>query len=166
MSANDRVLLTLCTPWMVAIPIQAVVRVLTAADLGVRPAAGDGALLGTVADRSVVHAAWDLARLLGLRAHDHQAWVLLNLSPPIAIRTGPCLSVVAEPAACPLPAMLTLRTLGLGCFVRPVLPVPDALQAGLAPIGLRVEPTRLFSAADLAASRQAIHAAGQTVGSA
>ncbi len=159
MSANDRVLLTLCLPWVVAIPISAVVRVLTIADLTVRPTNTSAALLGTVDDGNAWWAAYDLAHLLGSRADDHQAWVLLNLSTPVALRTGPCLSVIAAPPVCAVPAILTARPLGLGCFARPTLPLPEALQTALAPVGLRLDPTRLFSAAELASAHQAVLAA-------
>jgi hypothetical protein len=50
MSSVDRVLLTLCLPWVVAIPISAVVRVVTVGDLTVTQSQDGGALLGSIDD--------------------------------------------------------------------------------------------------------------------
>ncbi|HEX3135660.1 MAG TPA: hypothetical protein VHX44_19010, partial [Planctomycetota bacterium] len=77
MSAHDRVLLMLCAPWVVAIPISAVVRVVTTGDLPLRHGQTNGALLGTLDDAGITRAAWDLGRLLGTGDNQH-AWVLLS----------------------------------------------------------------------------------------
>jgi len=153
MSDHDRILLVLCAPWVVAIPITAVVRVVTTGDLPLRHAPTTGALLGTLDDGGVQRAAWDLGHLLGTHGNDH-AWVMLSVPMPVALRTGPCLSVVVAPASCPLPAILTARSFGLGCFVLPSLPLPSMTQAELAPVGLRLDPIRLFNDAEMLAAQR------------
>ncbi len=158
MSAGGRVLLMLCRPWVVAIPIPLVVRVLGEADLELVVHSGSGALLGTVADGDVRYAAWDLGGLLGVPGAIGQAWVLLDLPVPLALRGGPCLSVVPEPPTCALPSMLSAHAFGLGCFVRPALPLPQHDQAGLAPVGLRIDPQRLLGSTAWADSQRVIGA--------
>jgi hypothetical protein len=165
MSGGDRVLLSLCAPWLVAFPIAQVLRVLTGDESVLRPHGAGGALLGTLEDGGGVRAAWDLRRLLGLDggagpgAGSTQAWVLLNLPVPLALRTGACLSVLPAPPTAAIPAVLARQALGLRLFVRPALPLPAALQDGLGPAGLALDVPRLFSATDLARARHAIQLA-------
>ncbi|HEX3132981.1 MAG TPA: hypothetical protein VHX44_05285, partial [Planctomycetota bacterium] len=72
--------------------------------------------------------------------------------------TGPCLSVAVAPATYPLPPILTARSLGLDCFVLPSLPLPAVMQADLAPVGLRLDPRRLFTEIEVVAAQRAITA--------
>jgi hypothetical protein len=160
-------LLALCPPWVVALPIGALTRVVACEDLPCRPATGSGALLGTCDDGGDIRAAWDLGRLLGVPGGD-QAWVLLDLAMPLALRTGRCLSVVALPAPVPIPGGLCTRQRGLGCF--PGSALAPAQLAALAeagaeplPLGLWVDPARLWEDGELALGRQAVAGAARSL---
>ena len=159
-------LLTLCAPWVVALPIGTLARVVACEELPLRPASvGGGALLGTVEESGGVRAAWDLGRLLGV-AGGEQAWILLDLAVPLALRTGRCLSVTALPAPVAIPDGLCTRQRGLGCFPCSALGVAHRTaitEAGveLFPLGLWLDPARLWEAGELALSRQVIAGAAR-----
>ena len=140
MSAPAKSLLVRCDPWLVALPVPCVRRLVSDEAVAVvAGAAGDSAWLGTVAVDGERLPAWDLGRLLGL-AGGGAAWVLIDRPMPAALRVGRCLHVVdlapgaarrMPPAAGGLP--------GAGCFA--------AADGGF---GLAVDPRELLAEAALA----------------
>jgi hypothetical protein len=151
-------LLALCPPWLVALPIAVVARVVATNELSFVSAPASGPLLGTVEDGGAARPAWDLGRLLGLPDAE-QTWILLAGPLPLALRVGRCLSVAALQQPLAIPPALLARRHGLGCFVPPTLPALQPYLPGLAPVGLWLDPTRLLTADDLAAGRRLVDSA-------
>ena len=95
----ERCLLTFCAPWMVAVPLVVVRRLVADDEARVVAARGTGAWLGQVAFGTETLPAWDLGRLLGL-AGGGEAWVLIDRPLPAALRVSRCLQVAdIAPAA-------------------------------------------------------------------
>ncbi len=140
MSAPVKSLLVRCDPWLVALPVACVRRLVAdEAVAAVAGAVGDSPWLGTVAVGGERLPAWDLGRLLGLKGGG-AAWVLIDRPLPAALRVGRCLHVVdlapemsrrVPDAAGGIP--------GAGCFA--------AADGGF---GLAVDPRELLAEAALA----------------
>jgi hypothetical protein len=129
-----------------------------------RPAPGkrrESAAQQLVVAAGQVYAAWNLGTMLELPPLS-VAWVLLRVPSPagpvaIALRTGPCLMVQLAPPAVPLPPRVVRARPGAvsGAFATATL--PGKRLDGL--VGLTLDPERLWSEAELQASRAAIAAA-------
>jgi len=131
----------------------------------VRPGPGkrsrEAAAQQLVASAGQVYAAWNLGTLLGLPPLS-VAWVLLRVPSPagpvaIALRTGPCLMVQLAPPAVPLPPGVARARPGAisSAFATASLP-GNRLES---PLGLCLDLQRLWSEAELEASRAAVAAA-------
>ena len=148
-------LFALCTPFVVAVAADAVDRLLLPHEVRLVPAPGlaPPASLGTLAVAGIRYSAWDLGALLGLPSQDG-AFVLVRPRaeghPPMALRTGPCLSVapLQPDGLAPLsPGLFRARR---GAFTSAFGAV--GLRAGredVAPIGLALDITRLWSPDEL-----------------
>ena len=139
-------LLAWCDPWLVALPVSTVRRIVAGEAMRtVAGAIGDGAWLGTVDPGDGRLPAWDLGRLLGLGGGG-DAWVLIDRPLPAALRVGRCLQVVdlgrtvirplPGPAGGP-PGTSCFRAEGLAPGLHPapefgLLLTPDALLADMA----------------------------------
>jgi hypothetical protein len=150
-----------CGAWTLAFPAEGVTRLLGLEDappLQPSPAAAPeetAAHLGLLVVEGRVHSAWDLGGLLGLQA-PAEAWLLLRqvvggqAHAALALRTGACLSVGPLPPRTErLPATLSREP---GLFGQAF--VAEGIgrgRTGLFPVGLRIEPVRLFGPAEDAA---------------
>jgi hypothetical protein len=105
-AGSERCLLTVCTPWTVAVPLTIVRRLVSDDDANVVASGGGGAWLGQVAFGTETLPAWDLGRLLGL-AGGGETWILIDQPLPAALRVSRCLQVtdVAPTAVRTLPAL-------------------------------------------------------------
>jgi hypothetical protein len=134
----SRVLLVDADPWLVALPIAAVGRIV-AVEEGVLAPADGGALggLGTVTVAGAGYRAWDLGRLL--HGTDGAAsWILLA-GQPAALRAGRCLRVVdgAEPVA--VPALVGGGRRGIGLLST------AGLAGATVPFALWLDPALLLA---------------------
>ncbi len=101
-------LLLRCEPWLVAVPLSAVRRIVDDDGVGlVAGGTGGAAWLGQIAAGDERLPAWDLGRLLGLDASPG-SWLLIDRPLPAALRTGRCLRVLHLPTAGlrPLPTIV------------------------------------------------------------
>lgn len=158
-----------CHAWVLALDAECVDRVAASADLPEperQPQSGAPAALGLVTPADgVLHAAWDLGRLLGL-GDVAGAWVLLRLpfdgsGLPVALRTGPCIGVspLARTAVRPLPraAFASERRAAIGGAV--ALDVLGRAAAAEGSLGLVLRPERLLSRPELDLSARGLAAA-------
>lgn len=130
------VLLVLCQPWLVALPLQGVVRVIEADAAAI----SDG--IAHIGDE-----AWPVRSLpaaLGLGDRPPVALVLLRTGDArAALATGRCLNVGALPgAAIRLPAAAARSHRATTAFPAGRF----AAEHGLAPFGLLLDPTELLAA--------------------
>jgi hypothetical protein len=115
------------------------------------------------------YVAWNLGTMFDLPPVT-SAWVLLQVPAPslagpgtillpLAVRTGPCLMVQTVQASVPLPAgLFRARGAGIrGAFATATLP-GKRLEAA---VGVCLDPTRLWTAGELASSRAALMAADE-----
>jgi hypothetical protein len=142
--ASELWLFTICDPWAFALPADRVERLMPVEEgrlVDVDPRSSPPASLGVLVAGGRYHSAWDLGLLLGLPPQS-AAWVLLELSGqgvplPLALRTGPCLSVGRLPAVGthPLPPALcsTRRGLIAAAFRAPAA---GRGRRDLSPVGL------------------------------
>jgi hypothetical protein len=149
-----------CHSFGVAIPTRTVARLFLPEQVTAGELAGDAALLGTIEAGERVCAAWDLGRLLGLSPLA-SSWVVLDVADeqgtlPVALRAGPCAMVAEVGHEAPLPARIFERRGEAfpSAFARTTR--GDALPAQLGLFGLWLEPARLFTREERAASRSAI----------
>jgi hypothetical protein len=165
--AAELVVVIACHGVVCTIPVRYVERLLGRDEVQVlrpthrRPAGPEGPLRQLVAAGGEPFAAWNLGTMLDLPPLT-AAWVLLRLPGAgepvgIALRTGPCLVVLPAPPMIRLPAgVIRGRGPGIaGAFATSALG-GKRLEA---PVGLCLDPVRLFSPAELASSRAAQDAA-------
>jgi hypothetical protein len=103
------------------------------------------------------YAACNLGTLFGL-APLQAAWALLRVPHrgvdlPIAVQTGPCLVVQALAPGVPLPTSLFARRAGCIAAVFPTKIVRSALPL---PLGLWLDPSRLWAESELDAAQVAL----------
>ena len=91
-SQPERCLLTVCSPWTVAVPLAVVRHLVADDDTRMVATGGTGAWLGHIAFGAETFPAWDLGRLLGLPGGG-DAWVLIDRPLPAALRVARCLQV-------------------------------------------------------------------------
>ncbi|GDY11807.1 hypothetical protein LBMAG53_06850 [Planctomycetota bacterium] len=130
-----QVLLVMCRPWLVALPVSDVVRVM-AADAG--NAVGSQLTIGGESWKTA-----SLSKLLGLASTPDQAaaaFVLIRPGGrPAALATGPCLRVGALPGALVhLPPCAFRHRRPAPCFPAGAL----AATHGLAAFGLFIDPAK------------------------
>lgn len=152
-----------CGAWVLALATEGLERVLTAGDeVFVDP--GDDALRQVGLGASLVvdgtcWGAWDLGQLLGSDAQAG-AWALLRLETaagplPIALRLTACLNVGPLPPCWPLSrALFAARPTALDAVFRVARP-----PAGVEPLGLRLQASRLWSETELRLTRALVEAA-------
>ena len=152
MSPPAQALLVVAAPWLLALPIAEVERVLLAEALTAPPVAAQAhpALLGTVLHAGGPRIAVDLGALLGLPSGT-ESWILVTCQRlPLALRAGRCLQVapLAGPVR-PLPVGFAGGHLALGGF--PAGPLAE--RHGLAALGLALAAERLLPVAAVGAAR-------------
>ncbi len=152
MSPPAQALLLIAAPWLLALPIAEVERVLLAEALTAPPATAQAhpALLGTVLHAGSPRVAVDLGALLGLPS-GAESWILLTCRRlPLALRAGRCLQVATLAGAVrPLPVGFAGGHLALGGF--PAGPLAE--RHGLAALGLALAAERLLPPAAVGAAR-------------
>ncbi len=121
-AGDDLVLLTWCAPWLVAVPVGAVRRIVET------PTAADG----------IQH---DLATVLGLPAGGlGGSWLLIDCRPGLALRVDRCLQLVRSGPLHLVPPALQRRAVALAAFA------PPTTIAGLVqvpPVGLWLDPRQV-----------------------
>jgi len=148
-------LFTICPPWLLALPAEAVLRLLLPEEvrLDEEPAVvAPDACVGVLHTQEGHTPAFDLGRMLGL-PDQHAAWVRLALGPEgsrisVALRTGPCASVsrLAESALHPLPAPLGRGRRGVLRAAFPATQGPRlAAEADVLGVGLVLDPSCLLT---------------------
>ena len=157
MSAPVQALLVVAAPWLLALPIAEVERVLLGDALSAPPPAAQAhpALLGAVQHGGGRRIAVDLGALLGLPGAA-ESWILLTCQRvPLALRAGRCLQVaqLGGPVR-PLPVGCAGGHLALGGF--PAGPLAE--RHGLAALGLALAADRLLPAPALSAAHALLQA--------
>jgi hypothetical protein len=157
-----------CAPWIVAFRAEGVERLLLPQegqlfDVDLRP--GPPASLGVLEVGGRHYSAWDLGALLGLSPKT-EAFVLVRSAPdeglpPLALRTGACLSVAPLPPRSlePLPPAFFRSRPGAVAAAFSA----SALQRegdGLGTMGLALELGPLWSEAEFAHAEAVVRAAG------
>jgi hypothetical protein len=134
-----RVLLVDMDPWLVALPIAAVGRVVAVEDGVLAPADG-GAIggLGTVTIAGAGCRAWDLGRLLH-GADGAVSWIILA-GQPAALRAGRCLRVIDGAAPVAAPALVGGGRHGIGLLST------AGLAGATVPFALWLDPGPLLAA--------------------
>jgi hypothetical protein len=157
----EPLLLATCGPWAIGVPVAQLARVAPAEAPAAPPVGtpGAGGWLGVVRISGLVLAAWDLGRRWNL-APALGGWILARRQGlGVALRVDRCLQLSHVPTA-PLPAGLGALTGGASGFATANLPGMAAdWDAHLAPVGLRLDLPRLWTAHELAAARAAVGAA-------
>jgi hypothetical protein len=124
----------------------------------------DSAELGVLAVGGRHYSAWDLGTLLGLAAQ-HEAFVLLRSPegqdhPPMALRTGPCLSVARLAPGSLAPLSKAVFRARKGALTHAF--TAERAQGGrddLAAIGLALDVAGLWSEPELEGARATLRAA-------
>jgi hypothetical protein len=156
---DELCVVTACHQWVCALPARWVERLVVPHEVAI-VASQQRAPSVLVGERQ--YGAWNLGTLLGLPPLG-AAWVLLRLpygdrELPIALNTGACLVVQALPPATALPPGAFRARPGAiaGAFAT----VGMRGRATQAALGLWLDPTRLLTADELAASVSALAAGG------
>jgi hypothetical protein len=143
-----------CAPYLLAVETRWVERLLLAEEVLVTEPDGseiaaDRPLRGDAIVRAggAAFAAWDLDALLEVKA-GRRAWVLMQLpaaprAAAVALRTGPCLFVRELKASVALPpGLFRSRT---HAITHAFAAADVKAGAAAAPVGIQLDPTRLFS---------------------
>lgn len=141
--------------WLVcALPARAVSRLVLDNEVQVE---GNGAGPVLLRDGERRWAGWDLGAMLGV-GRTSDAWVLLELGDesgvlPVALRTGPCLRVqdLAADLAVPPVVFRERRSAFTNAFS--AKDIDDGARGATGLVGLVIEPSRFWTASELAASR-------------
>lgn len=149
-----------CHSFGVAIPTRTVARLFLPEQVAAKELNGDAPLLGSIEAGGRVCAAWDLGRILGLPALA-SSWVVLDVPDdhgalPVALRAGPCAMVTEVRHDAPLPPRIFERRGEAFPSAFATTARGDALPAQLGLFGLWLDPARLFTREERAASRSAI----------